>query len=74
MMTLLVLRHVENHFGDVGRRPFPENFTEASEITRLDQAAISGIRILPTISREGADAARVLAFATGAQSGNRSCE
>ena len=35
---LLVLRHVENHLGHVGRRPFAKNFPERAEITRVDQA------------------------------------
>src|SRR5205085_9704350 len=35
--NLLVLRQVENQFGHVRRRPFPENLPERPEITFRDQ-------------------------------------
>src|SRR5438552_13771364 len=34
---LLILRHVQNHLGHIRRRPFPKNFPEPAEITRVDQ-------------------------------------
>ncbi len=34
---LLVLRHVENYFGDIDRRPIGKNFPERIEIARFDQ-------------------------------------
>ena len=34
---LFILRHVEDHLGDVGRRPFPKDLAERAEIARINQ-------------------------------------
>ena len=35
---LFIFRHVEDYLGDIGRRPFAENFAERREVTGVDQA------------------------------------
>ncbi len=46
---LIVLLHVEDHLGDVRRRPVGKEFAQRAEIARIDQLLISGSRIRPTM-------------------------
>jgi hypothetical protein len=35
---LFVFRQIQNHFGDIGRRPFTKHFSKRGKIPRFDHA------------------------------------